>query len=400
MQRNNFSHLTKDGLKISSKSRDVKPVNTVRLSENVHWLGRVDIRAEPVKNDGNIQATKSEDQNKGIVSSGRGSAPRAWRSNGSVIRKARGRNDTKGPFFNLRVPENGYAWWYIDGISTDNEKAISVIAFIGSVFSPWYRWYGRKNPHNHCCINVVTYGKKGRWTMTERGESAVILKDDTFKVGPSSMRWVNNKLIVDINELTTPHLSRLKGQVIIEPSQISNIEVPLKSDGTHIWRPFSPISKIHVDLNIKGWNWSGHGYLDGNFGTRALEDDFSYWTWSRLTGNSESMTFYDANLRDGSIFNLGLRFDNNGDIDFIEGVPKTSFSRSLWQVYREARSDSGYQPRQIQNFLDSPFYSRSKIRTRIQGNEVEGVHEALDLNRFANPLIKPMLALRIPRKRK
>ena len=247
---------------------------------------------------------------------------------------------------------------------------------------------------------MVTYGKKGRWTMTERGESAVILKDDTFKVGPSSMSWVNNKLIVDIDELTTPHLSRLKGQVIIEPSQISNIEVPLKSDGTHIWRPFSPISKIHVDLNIKGWNWSGHGYLDGNFGTRALEDDFSYWTWSRLTGNSESMTFYDANLRDGSIFNLGLRFDNNGDIDFIEGVPKTSFSRSLWQVYREARSDSGYQPRQIQNFLDSPFYSRSKIRTRIQGNEVEGVHEALDLNRFANPLIKPMLALRIPRKRK
>ena len=108
------------------------------------------------------------------------------------------------------------------------------------------------------------------------------------------------------------------------------------------------------------------------------------------------MTFYDANLRDGSIFNLGLRFNNDGNIDFIEGVPKTSFSRSLWQVYREARSDSDYQPRQIQNFLDSPFYSRSKIRTKIQGNEVEGVHEALDLNRFANPLIKPMLALRIP----
>ena len=33
------------------------------------------------------------------------------------------------------------------------------------------------------------------------------------------------------------------------------------------------------------------------------------------------------------------------------------------------------------------------------GNETEGVHEALDLNRFASPFIKPMLALRIPRKR-
>ena len=49
--------------------------------------------------------------------------------------------------------------------------------------------------------------------------------------------------------------------------------------------------------------------------------------------------------------------------------------------------------------LDAPFYSRSKIRTKIMGEEVEGVHEALDLDRFANPLIKPMLALRVPRRR-
>jgi carotenoid 1,2-hydratase len=27
------------------------------------------------------------------------------------------------------------------------------------------------------------------------------------------------------------------------------------------------------------------------------------------------------------------------------------------------------------------------------------VHEALDLNRFANPLLKPMLAVRVPRRR-
>ena len=41
----------------------------------------------------------------------------------------------------------------------------------------------------------------------------------------------------------------------------------------------------------------------------------------------------------------------------------------------------------------------NSIKTKIKGEEVEGVHEALDLNRFANPLIKPMLALRVPRKR-
>ncbi|MFL2805584.1 MAG: carotenoid 1,2-hydratase [Paracoccaceae bacterium] len=284
-------------------------------------------------------------------------------------------------------------------MSNDNSKAISIIAFIGSVFSPWYRWYGRKNPHDHCCINVATYGHKGRWTMTERGEPAVLIKDNRFQVGPSSFNWDRNKLVVEIDELTTPHLSRLKGQVIIEPKYITDIEVLLKDDGSHIWRPFAPISNIQVDLNVPGWQWSGHGYLDGNFGTRALEDDFSYWTWSRLIGKNGAMAFYDAKRRESGDLDLGLEFNNDGNIKILNDIPKTKFSRSLWQVRRETRSDNEYKPKQIQNMLDAPFYSRSKIKTKIKGEEVEGVHEALDLNRFANPLIKPMLALRVPRKR-
>jgi carotenoid 1,2-hydratase len=38
------------------------------------------------------------------------------------------------------------------------------------------------------------------------------------------------------------------------------------------------------------------------------------------------------------------------------------------------------------------------VRTRVNGEEVTGVHEALDLRRFASPLIKPMLAVRVPRR--
>ena len=48
--------------------------------------------------------------------------------------------------------------------------------------------------------------------------------------------------------------------------------------------------------------------------------------------------------------------------------------------------------------LDAPFYSRSVVRTKIDGEETEGVHEALDLNRFASPFLKPMLAVRVPRR--
>ena len=63
-----------------------------------------------------------------------------------------------------------------------------------------------------------------------------------------------------------------------------------------------------MDLNVPGWQWSGHGYLDGNFGTRSLEDDFSYWTWSRLIGKDGAMAFYDAKRREGGDLDLGLEF--------------------------------------------------------------------------------------------
>ena len=55
---------------------------------------------------------------------------------------------------------------------------------------------------------------------------------------------------------------------------MTNVELPLTPDGAHVWRPFAPSSDIKVDLEAKGWQWSGHGYFDSNFGTRSLEEDF------------------------------------------------------------------------------------------------------------------------------
>ena len=48
--------------------------------------------------------------------------------------------------------------------------------------------------------------------------------------------------------------------------------------------------------------------------------------------------------------------------------------------------------------LEAPFYSRAAVRTKIDGEETTGVYEALDLNRFRSPLLKPMLAVRVPRR--
>lgn len=235
--------------------------------------------------------------------------------------------------------------------------------------------------------------------MTDRGSAALRQSADKLTVGPSSMRWDQNKLIIEINEIASlPRVSRVRGTVTLTPSAITPVELPLTQDGAHIWRPFGPVSDITVDLDAPGWHWQGHGYFDANFGTRALEEDFSYWTWGRFPTTEGSTCFYDATRRDGSTLAAGFRFDKGGTAQVINLPPQHSFSRSLWRVRRETRGDAGSHPRQRMNMLDAPFYSRSLVETRLNGDTTIGVHEALDLARFRSPLIKAMLAVRVPRR--
>lgn len=265
------------------------------------------------------------------------------------------------------------------------------------MFSPWYAWSGRRDPADHCCLNVATYGRGGRWTMTDRGAAALAVSARTLRIGPSAMHWDGTRLSVEIDELAWPHLHRLRGEVTVIPDAVTAVELPLTPDGAHIWRPFAPSARIEVRLDRPGWSWDGHGYLDANFGTRALEADFRYWTWGRFPTRGGATVFYDATRADGSELALGIRFRGAG-AEIIEPPPRARLPRSLWAVRRETRADPGYRPRQVAPMLDAPFYCRSAVRTRIGGEETVGVHEALDLTRFARPWLKPMLALKVPRR--
>ena len=267
------------------------------------------------------------------------------------------------------------------------------------MFSPWYRWSGRKNPQNHVCINVATYGPGGRFTMTDRGRSALRQTASRLQVGPSMMRWEDGRLIIDIDEISSPPLiSRVRGQIRVTPSAVTGVELALTPDRSHVWRPFAPVADIEVEIDRPGWTWTGHGYFDANFGTRALEEDFSYWTWGRYPTPGGAQCFYDAERLDGTHLEAGIAFDRDGHARRIPLPPKARMSRSLWAVARETRADPGYRPRQVKNMLDAPFYSRSAVCTQLGGIETVGVHEALDLRRFRSPLLKPMLAVRVPRR--
>jgi carotenoid 1,2-hydratase len=400
MSDTGFQHFDAARFDVRSAAKSAKSDNTSPVQPAVSRQPRLPLRAIPARADSGVEKANGTHSAEGSISDGRGRTSGGGDSDGNPLRQACGRDDSSGPNFNIDVPPNGYAWWYVDGISPQTGQAISIIGFIGSVFSPWYRWSGRKSPDNNCCINVATYGKGGRFTMTDRGSAALRQSRDTLEVGPSKMHWNGRELVIDINEIASPPLvSRVRGRVTVTPRAITSVELPLTDDGAHIWRPFAPISDIKVELEATGWQWEGHGYFDSNFGTRALEDDFSYWTWGRYPTADGSVCFYDADRLDGTALEAGVTFDQSGNAQILDCPPKAKMKRSLWQVRRETRADAGYQPRQVQSMLDAPFYSRSAVRTQFNGEETVGVHEALDLTRFRSPLIKPMLAVRVPRRK-
>jgi carotenoid 1,2-hydratase len=273
-----------------------------------------------------------------------------------------------------------------------------VIAFIGTVFSPWYHWSGRGNPLNHVCINVATYGPGGRFAMTERGEPSLQRRRDSFAVGPSGLHWDGAKLSIDIDERAAPPVpGRIRGQIVLTPSAVTGVEVQLTPDGRHLWTPFAPVARIAVDLG-PGWRWEGHGYFDGNRGSVPLEADFTHWTWGRFPTPEGAVCFYDGVRTDRTELSVAMAFDANGNARLIDAPPMTPLAPTMWRIRRGTRCDAGGRPAQVRALLEAPFYSRALVRTRIAGADTVGVHETLDLTRYARPLVKAMVALRVPRR--
>ena len=129
--------------------------------------------------DVSIPAPFIAEQAAGPLPGGRQRASGSGGADGSHVRTFGGRDADGAPRFDQPVAPGGYLWWYVDALSDDGRHGLSIIAFVGSVFSPYYAWARSRNggvadPENFCAINVALYGAAGkRWTMTERGRSSV-----------------------------------------------------------------------------------------------------------------------------------------------------------------------------------------------------------------------------------
>ncbi len=282
-----------------------------------------------------------------------------------------------------------------------------MIGFIGSVFSPYYalaRYRASRagtisNPADHCAMNVALYGSdKTRWAMTERGGSQLQANVDSLRIGPSAMDWDGDALVIRIDEVAAPFPRRIRGVLRLFPGAIMTRDHMLNPDGNHLWRPIAPVSRIEVVLSEPALRWSGNAYFDHNRGDAPITEGFRSWTWSRAPLCDGAVVFYDGVRKDGDAFGLGLRFDGRGNAMPVMPPAAAPLPLSKWRISRSARSEAGSPARIIETLEDTPFYARSLIAARVEGEDVQAVHESLSVSRLTRTAVQLMLPFRMPRR--
>ena len=302
----------------------------------------------------------------------------------------------------MEIEPGGSGWWYVDAISADGRYGLTIIAFLGSVFSPYYKRSGRGDPLNHSSLNVALYGPTHRWVMHERPSTDVRRDRSNLEIGNSAVRWDGNVLEIDIEERDTrlfnPIHRRVAGKVRVYPEALNPASFALDPAQNHIWHCMAPRARIEVEMEEPGLSWSGQGYFDHNRGREPLEKGFNVWHWSRAHMKRGAVVCYEGERGDGSVFASAIRFDAEAIPMEVDLPPIAPLPRSKWRVERSTRSEIGTASVR-RTWEDTPFYARSELASKLFGEEVVAVQESLDMRRFASPVVQFMLPFRMPREK-
>ena len=286
-------------------------------------------------------------------------------------------------------------------MSDDGQHSITLIAFVGSVFSPYYAWARRRGaaqPDHHCALNVAIYSKgQSRWAMTERGQRHCARSAHEFTIGPSHLSWDGDCLTIDIAEVGMPIPRSIRGRIKVWPQQLLSYCTPLDEAGRHRWGPLAPASRIEVALDAPDLKWQGHAYLDSNEGDEPIDRGFHTWDWSRARmRDGSTMVFYDMQAPGQADRVLSLRFTPQGTVLPIETPPVQRLPKTGWRIDRRMRSAKAV--RVHEQLEDTPFYQRALLQFEHAGEPLLAFHETLSVPRLVSPVVQAMLPWRMPRR--
>jgi carotenoid 1,2-hydratase len=215
-------------------------------------------------------------------------------------------------------------------------------------------------------------------------------------IGPSSVEWIGDDLVVNIDEWTAPVPERIRGTIRLRPAQITSHVVPLDPAGEHVWCPIAPNARIEVDFREPALRWTGEAYLDANAGKQPLESAFRRWDWSRARAGGGTTVLYEIAPRGAADRSLALHVDAQGALTCIEPPVHVELPPSRWGVRRTTRSTGGHAT-VTATLEDGPFYARSMVAGELWGESVTAVHESICLDRFRSRIVQSMLSVRMPR---
>ncbi|MEO0995893.1 MAG: carotenoid 1,2-hydratase [Pseudomonadota bacterium] len=299
------------------------------------------------------------------------------------------------PVFSDPVPPGGYRWWYVDASNADASRNLVVIAFIGSVFSPFFARANRRGPADpldFCALNVALYRRRGKqWVMTEFDRADVAVGERSLKLGRSRLDWDGERLTIEIAERTAPLRRPVAGLVTVTPTVRQPREFAIDPRGRHRWWPVAPHARVDVDFATPAWRWSGAGYFDSNRGDEPLADGFVDWDWSRRHTDAGTEIRYNARPRQGPPTALALTIDQRGQAHEAAAAPPLRLPASGWRVARTTASAA--QLERVRTLEDTPFYARSIVH--VGDDPAPLMHESLSLQRFDSAWVQRLIPFRM-----
>ncbi len=327
----------------------------------------------------------------GPLPGGRRGASGGGGADGGALRPARGRGDPGGPDFDLDVPPDGYAWWYVDGISDDGAQPSRSSASSARSSRPGTAGRGRRNPHNHCCINVATYGPRRPLHDDRPGrDRASPDPRPASRSGRARMHWDGDRArpSTSTSAPSPPLVPASAARIRVHPAAMTGVELPLHPDGTHVWRPFAPTSRNRgrprpPRLAVDRPRLFRRQLRDPRAGGRFLLLDLG-----ALPTRAGATCLYDATRRDGSTLSRRDPLRRGGPARHaFEAPPPAPLRRSRWALSaRDARRPGHHARVRSSRCSMRRSTAAPPSDTTIDGETSVGVHEALDLDRFATPL--------------